>query len=99
AVRGPGPGGCPGGADTPAGRPWASPSPGDVLRAMDRFHPIPDAPEFARSWAEWLYFNGHTTDGSVRFYLTFLVGPASSTPGRRVAGVRLQLERNGTMKN
>jgi len=85
--------------DTPADRAWASPSPGDVLRAMDRFHPIPDAPEFARSWAEWLYFNGHTADGSVRFYLTFLVGPASATPGRRVAGVRLQLERNGTMKN
>ncbi len=85
--------------DTPADRAWASPSPGDVLRAMDRFHPIPDAPEFARSWAEWLYFNGHTADGSVRFYLTFLVGPASATPGRRVAGVRLQLERNGSMKN
>ena len=85
--------------DTPADRAWASPSPGDVLRAMDRFHPIPDTPEFARSWAEWLYFNGHTADGSVRFYLTFLVGPASATPGRRVAGVRLQLERNGTMKN
>ena len=85
--------------DTPADRAWASPSPGDVLRAMDRFHPIPDAPEFARSWAEWLYFNGHTADGSVRFYLTFLVGPAAATPGRRVAGVRLQLERNGLMKN
>ena len=85
--------------DTPTDRAWASPSPGDILRAMDRFHPIPDAPEFARSWAEWLYFNGHTADGSVRFYLTFLVGPVSTTPGRRVAGVRLQLERNGTMKN
>ena len=83
--------------DAPADRAWASPAPGDVLRAMDRFHPIPDDAEFAASWAEWLYFNGHTADGSVRFYLTFLVGPASATPGRRVAGVRLQLERDGTI--
>jgi len=89
----------PGWVDTPADLAWASPAPGDALRAMDRFHPIPDAPEFARSWAEWLYFNGHTAEGSIRFYLTFLVGPASATPGRRIAGVRLQLERNGTMKN
>ena len=86
-------------ADTPADRAWTSPPPGDVLRAMDRFHPIPDTPEFAPTWAEWLYFNGHTADGAVRFYLTFLVGPASAVPGRRIAGVRLQLERNGTMKN
>jgi hypothetical protein len=27
---------------------------------MDRFHPIPASPEFAASWAEWLYFNGRT---------------------------------------
>ena len=27
----------------------------------------------ARSWAEWLYFNGRS--GDARFYLTFLVGP------------------------
>ena len=85
--------------DTPADRAWTSPPPGDVLRAMDRFHPIPDLPEFASTWAEWLYFNGHTPDGRVRFYLTFLVGPHSGTPGRRIAGVRLQLERNGVMKN
>jgi len=85
--------------DTPADRAWISPAPGDILRSMDRFHPLPDIPEFASSWAEWLYFNGHTGDGSVRFYLTFLVGPASATPGRRIAGVRLQLERNGTMRN
>ena len=55
------------------------------------------SPEFAASWAEWLYFNGRTRDGRLRFYLTFLVGPASATPGRRVAGVRLQLERDGTI--
>ena len=52
-------------------------------------------PEFSASWAEWLYFNGHTADGTLRFYLTFLVGPASAVPGRRIAGVRLQLERDG----
>ena len=51
-------------------------------------------PEFAASWAEWLYFNGRTRDGRLRFYLTFLVGPASA-PGKRLAGVRLQLDRDG----
>jgi hypothetical protein len=81
--------------DAPADRAWSSPAPGDVLRAMDRFHPIPATPEFSASWAEWLYFNGHTADGTLRFYLTFFVGPASTVPGRRNAGVRLQLERDG----
>ena len=28
--------------DTPADRAWASPDPDDVLREMDRFHPVPD---------------------------------------------------------
>ena len=82
--------------DGPADRQWSHPDPGDVLRAMDRFHPIPDVPEFASSWAEWLYFNGRTADGRVRFYLTFLAGPVRS-PGVRVAGVRLQLEHDGHM--
>jgi hypothetical protein len=86
-------------ADTPADRAWAAPSPAELLRAMDRFHPIPDTPEFAASWAEWLYFNGHTADGRLRFYLTFLAGPKSPTAGRRVAGVRLQLERDGRSTN
>ncbi len=59
---------------------------------MDRFHPIPDVPARAASWAEWLYFNGRS--GDTRFYLTFLAGPRAA-PGRRVLGVRLQLERGG----
>ena len=80
---------------TPADRAWSAPDRAAVLRSMDRFHPIPDAPEFAPSWAEWLYFNGRTADGHLRFYLTFMVGPAQ-TPGRRAAGVRLQLDRDGT---
>ncbi len=84
--------------DTAADGRWAHPDRGDVLRAMDRFHPVPDAPEFASSWAEWLYFNGRTADGRVRFYLTFLVGPATR-PGVRAAGVRLQLERDGVQAN
>ena len=46
------------------------------------------------SWAEWLYFNGQT--GTTRFYLTFLVGPHRAN-GRRAAGVRLQLDRAGTV--
>jgi hypothetical protein len=86
----------PGWVDAPADRAWSSPAPGDVMRAMDRFHPIPATPEFSASWAEWLYFNGHTADGALRFYITFLVGPASAAPGRRIGGVRLQLQRDGT---
>ena len=78
--------------DTIDDRAWASPEPGSVLRAMDRFHPIPEAAERSGSWAEWLYFNG-TIDGA-RFYLTFLVGPREA-PGRRSAVVRLQLEYDG----
>ena len=64
--------------------------------AIDRFHPIPDAPDWADSWAEWLYFNGRAADA--RFYLTFLVGPRTGAGCTRIAGVRLQLERNGAME-
>ena len=78
--------------DDPGDRAWTAPDPGDVLRAMDRFHPIPDVPARADSWAEWLYFNGRK--GDARFYLTFLVGPEHE-PGRRLAGVRLQLDDGG----
>lgn len=85
--------------DAPADAVWLQPSAGDVLRAMDRFHPIPDVPDRASSWAEWLYFNGRTADGRVRLYLTFLVGPRAATAGKRVAGVRLQLERDGRSRN
>ena len=42
--------------DSAADRAWASPTPGDVLRAMDRFHPVPQAPGREASWAEWWYF-------------------------------------------
>jgi hypothetical protein len=72
---------------------WSAPDPAAALAALDRFHPIPDVPHRADSWAEWLYFNGHA--GGNRFYLTFMVGPANS-PGKRRAGVRLQLDRGGT---
>ena len=86
---------APGWRNTPADRAWSAPDADAVLRAMDRFHPVPDSPEFAPSWAEWLYFNGRTADGRLRFYLTFMVG-AVTAPGRRIAGVRLQLDRDGT---
>jgi hypothetical protein len=86
---------APGWNDAAADRAWSAPDRDEVLKAMDRFHPIPETPEFAASWAEWLYFNGRTADGRLRFYLTFMVGPASA-PGRRTAGVRLQLDRDGT---
>ena len=72
---------------------WSSPDPAAALMALDRFHPIPDVPARAGSWAEWLYFNGRA--GEHQFYLTFLVGPAKGN-GKRDAGVRLQLDRAGT---
>jgi hypothetical protein len=84
--------------DAPSDQAWSAPDPGDVLREMDRFHAQPPVPEFASSWAEWLYFNGRSADGQSSFYLTFLVGP-STRPGRRSAVVRLQLERDGRPSN
>jgi hypothetical protein len=78
--------------DAVSDAPWSSPDPGAALAALDRFHPIPDVPARAESWAEWLYFNGHAGDN--RFYLTFLVGPKQAG-GKRIAGVRLQLDRAG----
>jgi len=83
-------------ADTPADRDWISPDHEAVLRAMDRFHPIPDVPARADSWSEWLYFNGRA--GTTRFYLTFIAGPRVAQSQRRL-GVRLQLERNGVMRS
>ena len=74
---------------------WTQDTPEKVLRYIDRFHPIPDAPAWSASWAEWLYFNGRSADA--RFYLTFLVGPAAAD-GRRSAGVRLQLDRKGRVE-
>ncbi|MGE0451676.1 MAG: hypothetical protein AB7Q29_19030 [Vicinamibacterales bacterium] len=78
--------------DEPRDAAWATPNPADVVRAMDRFHPVPDVPARAESWAEWLYFKGRS--GEVQCYITFLVGPAR-TDGKRIAGVRLQLDRDG----
>jgi hypothetical protein len=78
--------------DTAADREWLSPSHEDVLRAMDRFHAIPDVPARASSWSEWLYFNGHIE--STRFYLTFLAGPQLASDKRTLL-VRLQLDRGG----
>ena len=81
-------------ADRPDDVAWTQDTPDRVLRHIDRFHPVPDAPAWSASWAEWLYFNGRSTEA--RFYLTFLVGPLQED-GRRAAGVRLQLERNGAV--
>ncbi len=82
--------------DLPADAAWTRMTPGDGLREIDRFHAIPDAPAWSESWAEWLYFNGRS--GETRFYLTFLAGPRLPD-GRRPAGARLQLERNGKMES
>jgi len=90
--------------DTPADAAWTGPTPGDVLRAMDRFHPVPASEPsdvvsgFRTSWAEWLYFNGKTADGTLRFYLTFITG-APDTSGVRPMFVRLQLNRAGRTTN
>jgi len=80
--------------DADVDRAWQAPDHLDILKRMDRFHPVPNRPEFASSWAEWLYFNGRSADGRLRFYLTFMVGPSAGS-GRRAAGVRLQLDREG----
>jgi hypothetical protein len=69
--------------DAPSDRSWTAPDSSELLRAMDRFHQIPDAPAWADSWAEWLYFNGRTADGSVRFYLSFMTGPRTRDVGVR----------------
>lgn len=78
--------------DTADDQAWLRALPEAGLGRIDAFHPIPDAPDWHESWAEWLYFNGRGKDA--RFYLTFLVGPRLDD-GRRAAGVRLQLERDG----
>ncbi len=80
--------------DAPGDQRWKHLDQGTILRGFDRFHAQPDVPEFASSWAEWLYFNGRTADGRVRFYLSFIFGP-ETRPGFRPAGVRLQLDRGG----
>jgi hypothetical protein len=82
--------------DSAADVEWTENSPDKMLRSIDRFHPIPDAPDWSGSWAEWLYFNGRAPNG--RFYLTFMVGPATND-GRRSASVRLQLDRGGEVEN
>ena len=82
--------------DTPEDVAWTQTSPDIVLRQIDRFHDVPNAPLWQDSWAEWLYFNGRGRDA--RFYLTFLVGPAQKD-GSRSAGVRLQLDRGGRVEN
>ena len=97
--------------DGPADAEWTHPSREQILRSLDRFHPVPPAASDAsteaaadgtgagggvdrRSWAEWLYFNGRSRDGSLRFYLSFIAGPPGPE-GARPLGVHLQLDRNG----
>src|SRR5262245_31598679 len=82
--------------DTPEDVAWTQTSPASVLREIDRFHEIPNAPMWADSWAEWLYFNGRARDA--RFYLTFMVGPKEAD-GSRSSSVRLQLDRGGHVVN
>ena len=105
--------GQPGWKDEGRDRGWTNPEPGDLLRAMDRFHAAPAGastgapapPKLADErrasvggWAEWLYFNARSADGTERFYLTFMTG-APDAAGMRPAYVRLQLNRRGTTSN
>ena len=80
--------------DTAADAAWTRQSP-SALRQIDRFHGVPDLPEWSDSWAEWLYFNGRSKDA--RFYLAFIVGPRTKS-GNRSSSVSLQIERNGEMQ-
>jgi hypothetical protein len=82
--------------DTSEDAAWTQTTPETVLRQIDRFHEIPNAPMWEDSWAEWLYFNGRARDA--RFYLTFMVGPRQAD-GARQAGVRLQLDRGGRVES
>ncbi|MGH9254529.1 MAG: hypothetical protein ACRD3C_08155 [Vicinamibacterales bacterium] len=82
--------------DSPADTTWTRNTPEKILRHLDRFSGIPDAPEWQASWAEWLYFNGRARDA--RFYLTFIVGPPIGED-RREASVRLQLDRGKGMED
>jgi len=91
--------------DEPRDTAWIDPQPGDLLRAMDRFHAVPATEEDAdhaavrrSSYAEWLYFNARSADGAQRFYLTFMAG-APDAAGARPMGVRLQLDRGGATTN
>jgi hypothetical protein len=82
--------------DSPADIAWIHAPPDVLLRQLDRFHEIPEGTAWGNSWAEWLYFNGRSSEAD--FYLTFLVGPR--TPGGgRTAGVRLQLQRGGQIES
>ena len=78
--------------DSPEDTAWTHGAPDVVLRQLDRFHGVPEGTRWGNSWAEWLYFNGRSSEAS--FYLTFLVGPRTAN-GARSAGVRLQLQRGG----
>ena len=93
--------------DEPRDAHWTDPKPGDLLRAMDRFHASPAGATIQgelmgtvrpSSWAEWLYFNARSADGAQRFYLTFMAGAADAA-GSRPMFVRLQLNRAGATTN
>ena len=82
--------------DLPEDVAWTQDTPEQVLAYIDRFHPVPDAPAWSDSWAEWLYFNGRSSTAS--FYLTFLTGPVLAD-GHRSAGVWLQRDRGRGVEN
>src|SRR5690606_21158002 len=92
--------------DSAADVAWTKTTPAEVLRYIDRFHPVPDVPRWADSWAEWLYFNGRAAAAatgspaarSALFYLTFLGRPRTPR-GTRPAAVRLQLDRGGEIES
>ncbi|MGI9179662.1 MAG: hypothetical protein ACR2H9_04080 [Longimicrobiaceae bacterium] len=66
--------------DSEADRRWASPTPEELYREIDRFH-LPTG-EAARdsTWAEWHYFNVMLAEDRW-IYLTFMVGGRMAEPG------------------
>ena len=82
--------------DLAADASWTRPPPEEILRALDRFHARPAGAVSGfneLSWAEWLYFNGRSRDGRLRFYLSFIAGAANGD-GMRPVNARLQLDRD-----
>ena len=80
--------------DTDADRAWLAADPSRVLRAIDRFHPVPDVPARARVVGGVAVLQRH------RQRLPLLPDVHDGTgdrAGPRSVGVRLQLERGGAL--
>jgi hypothetical protein len=66
--------------DSEAARRWASPTPDELYREIDRFH-LPTGAEVDSTWAEWHYFN-LVLSPDRWIYLTLMVAGEVGFPGR-----------------